>query len=131
MADPVTRMLVAIGVALAGVAHAADVLDPTRPPSPASAASPLPGDGDDGRLVLQSVLLGPDRQVAVVSGLPLTIGDEVRGHRLLRVTHSEAVLQGPSGPVTLSLYPRIERRAVKFTAAGPMKMASSRRKQKP
>jgi MSHA biogenesis protein MshK len=128
--DPLKRSLLAIGIALAGTADAAGPSDPTRPPNATPTSAAAPTDVDAGRLVLQSVLVAPDRRVAVVSGVPLTIGDEVRGHRLLRVTDAEAVLHGPAGPVTLKLYPHIERRPVKFTASVPMKMASSRRKPK-
>ncbi len=130
MADPLKKSLLAIGIALAGTVDAAGPSDPTRPPSAATASVAAPSEVDAGRLVLQSVLVAPDRRVAVVSGVPLTIGDEVQGHRLLRVTDAEAVLQGPAGLVTLKLYPHIERRPVKFDASVPMKMASSRRKPK-
>lgn len=130
MVDPVKRSLLAIGIALAGTAEAAGPSDPTRPPNVATTTAEGQSNVNAVRLVLQSVLVAPDRRVAVVSGVPLAIGDEVQGHRLLRVTEAEVVLKGPAGPVTLKLYPDIERRPVKFAASVPMKMASSRRKPK-
>lgn len=130
MADPLKTSLLAIGIALAGSVEAAGTVDPTRPPVGAMATVAGPREENDGRLVLQSVLVAPDRQIAVVSGVPLAIGDEVQGHRLLRVTDTGAVLQGPTGRINLKLYPDAERRPVKFAASGPMKMASSRRKPK-
>ncbi len=130
MADPLKTSLLAIGIALTGNVEAAGTVDPTRPPEGAMAAAAGPRDANAGRLVLQSVLVAPDRQIAVVSGVPLSIGDEVQGHRLLRVTDTAAVLQGPAGRITLKLYPDAERRPVKFAETGPMKMASSRRKPK-
>lgn len=130
MADALTRAMLAIGIALAGTVQAAEGQDPTRPPDAATAPAAGAATADAGRLVLQSVLVGPDRRVAVVSGMPLTIGDEVMGHRLLRVTGTGVVLQGPAGLVTLSLYPSVVQRIVKLPARGPMKMASTRRKPK-
>ncbi len=130
MADPLKTSLLAIGIAFASTADAAGTADPTRPPEGLMAAGAGPAVAQTGRLVLQSVLVAPDRQIAVVSGVPLAIGDEVQGHRLLRVTDTTAVLQGPAGRVSLKLYPDAERRPVKFASAGPMKMASSRRKPK-
>lgn len=130
MADALTRALLAIGIALAGTVQAAEVQDPTRPPDAATAPASGAVNADAGRLVLQSVLVGPDRRVAVVSGMPVTIGGEVLGHRLLRVTETGVVLQGPAGLVTLTLYPNVVQRIVKLPARGPMKMASSRRKTK-
>jgi hypothetical protein len=130
VADPLKTSLLAIGIVLAGSADAAGTADPTRPPDGVMAPAAAPAEAQTGRLVLQSVLVAPDRQIAVVSGVPLAIGDEVQGHRLLRVTDTGAVLQGPAGRVSLKLYPDAERRPVKFGAAGPMKMASSRRKSK-
>ena len=115
----------------AGPAGTPGTVDPTRPP--AAALAPVDGVGEPAApvLVLQSVLVGPDRQVAVISGVPLSIGEQVLGHTLVRVTTSEARLRGPDGPVILKLIPGVERRTVKVADSRPMKPSWNRRKSKP
>jgi hypothetical protein len=119
--------------ALAGAATpvGAPAVDPTRPPAAAMAPAEGLGEPVAPTLVLQSVLVGPDRQVAVISGVPVSIGEQVLGHTLVRVTTSEARLRGPEGPVILKLIPGVERRTVKVADSRPMKPSWNRRKSKP
>ncbi len=106
-------------------------VDPTRPPAAAMAPAEGVGEPVAPVLVLQSVLVGPDRQVAVISGVPVSIGEQVLGHTLVRVTTSEVRLRGPDGPVILKLTPGAERRTVKVADSRPMKPSWNRRKSKP
>lgn len=104
--------------------------DPTRPPAAAMATPEGTGEPAGPELILQSVLVGPDRQVAVISGMPVSIGEQVLGHTLVRVTTGEARLRGPDGPVTLKLIPGAERRTVKVAESRPMKPSWNRRRPK-
>lgn len=93
----------------ASVASRADSFyDPTRPPpaflppamQPAAASAPA-----EKPLVLQSILLSPQRKIAIISGQSVKVGQSIRGYQLLSLGSSEAQLQGPSGILILKLLP--------------------------
>lgn len=136
MARPCVVAAIVCAVSAATHAGAADpaaarvAADPTRPP--AAAMAPLEGAGEPAvpELILQSVLVGPDRQVAVISGMPVSIGEQVLGHTLVRVTTGEVRLRGADGTVTLKLIPGVERRTVKVAESRPMKASWNRRRSK-
>jgi MSHA biogenesis protein MshK len=79
---------------LASVPAGAQTLaDPTRPP-PALDASRA-GGGADGLPRLQSILIAPragGRQVAVIDGETVRLGDNFRGARVARMTRTEVEL---------------------------------------
>ncbi|MGE0355592.1 MAG: hypothetical protein AB7P08_01630 [Burkholderiales bacterium] len=84
--------------------------DPTRPPAgfeesggkaPATPAGP----------VLQSVLIAPGRQTAIISGRRVALGESYGEARLTRLTDAEAVLEGPGGRTVLRLAPAVKRSA--------------------
>lgn len=105
MAAPVMRCLsacaarlrqVGVGSALLLLAlnsHAQALHDPTRPPD----VSALPAV--EGKAAapagpqLQSVLLSPQRKVAVISGQSVRLGDKYGDARLVRLTDSAATLR--------------------------------------
>jgi len=106
--------------ALAAAASAETLPDPTRPPAsvlaPPADAAAIPGL--DGALVLQSVLIAPDRRSAVISGQSMKVGDTVGGFRLVRVAAGEVTLEGLEGSRTLSLFPDVHKHRV-TTATDP------------
>ncbi|NBB93399.1 MAG: hypothetical protein GVY32_09565, partial [Gammaproteobacteria bacterium] len=68
-------------LALAGPALAReDVRDPTRPPTPAEVAAWF-GNGAEQRerapFRLQSILLAPERRIAIIDGQRLRVGDRL------------------------------------------------------
>jgi len=81
-------------------ALAAPFADPTRPPAS------LGGDGDESVAGprLQSVLIAPDRRVAVISGEQVTIGSRFRGGSVVRITESEVRIRRPGGEESLKLF---------------------------
>lgn len=89
----------------------ASLPDPTRPPMAVSepvAASPeggaLPPSG------LQTIILGKGHQpMAVINGVTIQLGGKVGDATLVRLSESEAVLQGPSGREILYLTPGVEK----------------------
>lgn len=110
MVDRLNRLrrltfLLATGM-LVGPVHAESSLsalpDPTRPPAafyePANDAGEVTGP------VLQSVVIPvKGRPVAVISGQQVTLGGRYGESRLIRLSESEAVLQGPAGALRLPL----------------------------
>ncbi len=86
------------------LAQAAPFQDPTRPPAEfllsGTASAPVSEP-----LVLQSVLLAPQRQIAIINGQRVEVGQKIRGMELLSLSEKQAVLQGPQGRITLYLLP--------------------------
>lgn len=106
----------AFALACATAVHAAPFADPTRPPVVA----------DDGNAMastqgprLESVLIAPDRRIAVISGQQVVVGARVGGSEVLRITESEVVLRGPQGEQTLKLVPENRRPATGKRGATP------------
>jgi MSHA biogenesis protein MshK len=93
------RMLVAAAVLLGayGAAHAQMLRDPTRPPAQLVAlrVGAAGAGGASAAPQLQSVLIGRQaggRQVAVIDGETVRLGDSFRGARVARMTQTEVEL---------------------------------------
>jgi len=94
--------------------------DPTRPPfvaragskvvSVAPAEAPMP--------VLQSVLIGKDRRMAIISGQRFDIGDQVGDARIVRITETEVLLRSGAGHTTLKLFPQVLKRTKNNSGPG-------------
>jgi MSHA biogenesis protein MshK len=100
--------LAALGLgALAATALAAPFADPTRPPGtsdvPASAAPAAAPR-------LQSVLIAPDRRIAVINGESYRLGDRFGDGRVAKISETEVVIRQGSRNEVLKLYPGSERR---------------------
>lgn len=107
MARGMTRRWLCIGaLALSSAGHGAPFGDPTRPPR---------ADGDRGAPLsgprLESVLIAPDRRVAVISGQQVTIGSRFSDGEVVRITESEVLIRRPSGEQSLKLFSGPEKRA--------------------
>ena len=102
--DLIAGLLIA---SLPSVAFAQQMRDPTRPPSVA-AAKPVK-KGARGGMVLQTVVISPERRTAVISGRVLSVGDTVSGFRLTEIREGEVVMKGSRGSRTLSLYPSVSK----------------------
>ena len=100
-------------LALVAVVHAEPLPDPTRPPAAILASSSGVTEAGEpaGGLVLQSILIAPDRRAAVISGRSMTVGDAIGGFRLVRVAPTEVMLEGSDGVRTLKLFPDVTKRA--------------------
>lgn len=97
-----TRLLASVlAFAAAGGAFGAPFGDPMRPPTTfdgeATAGSPAGPR-------LESVLIAPDRRVAVISGEEVTIGSRFRDGEIVRITESEVVIRRPGGEQRLTLF---------------------------
>jgi len=102
--------LPAIGILLlaAAAARAAPFTDPMRPPSAAGIEAPGPTAVDGPRL--ESVLIAPDRRVAVINGQQVSVGGKVGSGEVVRITESEVVIRGVGGDATLKLVPEYMKR---------------------
>ena len=87
-------------------AHSQTLRDPTRPPG-ASSIKGGPGVALDS-LVLQSILISPERKVAVISGKLVTPGESVEGYMLVAIAENEAVLKNGDKVRRLHLYPSVD-----------------------
>lgn len=98
--------------AFAAAAHAQALLDPTRPPSGFNLAvsGVNPAVVAVAPLVLESVLIHPDVRSAIISGERLTLGQKIRGLRLIRIGETEVVLLEGGERRTLKLYPGVQKK---------------------
>lgn len=121
-------LLFSLAMLLTTSAGAADVSpaldDPTRPP-----ASVVGADGSasaSGSIGLTSVMLPKKgKATAVIDGQVVEIGGQVRDARLVRVSETSAVLEGPGGIERLYLTPDVEKKMI------VTKGAVKRQKDKP
>jgi hypothetical protein len=81
--------------------------DPTRPPSEEYKVGASGARESRSGMVLQTVLISPDRQAAVISGRLMSLGDTISGFRLAEIHESEVVMKGHSGTRTLRLFPDV------------------------
>ncbi|MBK9218474.1 MAG: hypothetical protein IPO35_11770 [Uliginosibacterium sp.] len=103
------NVLMAVCLMAASAGLQADALhDPMRPP-PAFMPGSLPAVTASAPLekplVLQSVLLSPQRKLAIISGQGVKLGQSVRGYQLVGLSSKEARLLGENGLVVLKLMP--------------------------
>jgi MSHA biogenesis protein MshK len=85
--------------------------DPTRPPSHGAVAT---GVTSRGGLVLQSTLVSPERQVAVISGQSLTVGGKIGDAKVIAIRPFEVVLSRSGKESALRMLPKsdVEKRIV-------------------
>ena len=110
-------MVMAIVVAISG-AQAQALTDPTKPPSATSALSGSPGAQEETTgTQLQSILISSGRKVAVINGTMVPLGGMVGEARVVRITETQVVLKKGEETEVLKMYPGIDKRAVKRSAA--------------
>jgi MSHA biogenesis protein MshK len=106
-----SRLLAALAIAAAGPVLAAPFADPTRPPT--VSGSERPGAALPAGPRLESVLIAPDRRLAIVSGQELTIGSRLGDGEVIAITESEVRIRRPGGEESLKLFvPDAQRRPV-------------------
>ena len=100
-----SKMVLAILAFTAGTVDAASFADPTRPATFTPGAAPMP----TGRPRLESVLIAPDRRIAIISGQRVQLGDRVGGAQVVSITESAVVLRNGLNSETLPLFPQLKR----------------------
>jgi MSHA biogenesis protein MshK len=96
--------------AVAGTAGAAPFADPTRPPS-GSDSAPAALDGAPAGPRLESVLIAPDRRIAVISGQRVSLGGKFGEGRVVRITETEVSIREGATTQVLKLFPESQKRA--------------------
>lgn len=105
-----------MGMAAAG-ARAQALTDPTRPPSAAMLSGSPAALEETAGTQLQSILLSSGRKVAVINGTMVPLGGMVGEARVVRITETQVVLKKGDETEVLKMYPDIEKRPVKRSAA--------------
>ncbi|MAZ43643.1 MAG: hypothetical protein CMF48_00495 [Legionellales bacterium] len=100
-------ILVISAVALSSTVLAAELADPTRPVNyKGPYLGPIGGAGVAAEsLQLNSILYSETRQVAVINGQSLKVGDKIGGLTLEKVWADKVNLKGANQSVVLSLNP--------------------------
>ena len=115
MAGILRFVFVVLVLGMAVPLRAEPFFDPTRPPeafltpelqavSKARLTAPV--------LVLESVLLSPQRKAALINGQRVELGQRIGEYRLEALGNAYARLLGPRGVITLKLIPQKTRAAV-------------------
>lgn len=104
------------GLAPAYAAAGDSLVGPPDPTRPSSALS----DGDGVTtgvhgLVLQSVLIAPQRRLAVINGRTLAVGERIGDATVAAIQPHEVVVKRASGELTLRLVPRYISRSTSAT----------------
>jgi MSHA biogenesis protein MshK len=86
-------------------AVAQQLRDPTRPPSLIDEGEGVVNEGP----VLQSILIAPDRKVAIISGQAVRVGEQFNGARLVSISETQVVLRNGNEVRTLNLFPDIDK----------------------
>jgi len=77
--------------------------DPTRPATASDGAGAAGGSEAGPRV--ESILIAPDRRVAVINGETVTLGGRIAAGEVVRINESEVVVRGVEGERTLTLLP--------------------------
>lgn len=111
------RLAFILGLACAGAAQGAPFADPTRPPVLAEPVQGSAATSEGPRL--ESILIAPDRRIAVISGQQVVVGAKVAGGEVMAITESEVVIRGADGLQSLKLVPQVRQ-----LPAGPKRGAT-------
>jgi hypothetical protein len=125
-ANTILRMA-CLALLMGGIATAQSqtMRDPTRPPG-VSAVRTVPGAAPGG-LVLQSILISPERKAAVISGKVVGPGESVDGYMLVAIAENEAVLRNGDKIRRLRLYPSVDMKRQKDISGGTSGIQSGSR----
>jgi MSHA biogenesis protein MshK len=110
------RAIFLLGVSAASLAHAAPFADPTRPPNvfdEGGAATAPAGPR------LESVLIAPDRRLAVISGQQVRLGGKYGEGQVVRITETEVVIRNGEATETLRLLPEAQKRPARSDKRAP------------
>lgn len=105
--------------ALADVADVAALNDPTRPPGRSSlkkssgiAATPT------ARLELTSILVAPERRVAIINGHPVQVGERIGDYRVVDIQFDVVLVKNDSRVISLTLKSGVVKKSVMLPAKG-------------
>jgi MSHA biogenesis protein MshK len=99
------------------IAHAEQFADPTRPPESMGMGA-LGEQGVSSAPMLQSVLISPERRLAIINGKTLKQGEKFGNATVTKITETEVVLQNGKDKQTLKLFPDIQKRIASDAGSG-------------
>ncbi len=105
----------AAGLALAVMAQAENLPDPTKAP-----VGYATGETVASGPVLQSILISPTRRIAVISGKTLHVGDSFEDAKVVSINENEVVLMSGGGKQVLRLYPLLRKTAADNRPGGKL-----------
>lgn len=115
MADRMKRLMMALPVLLLGgiaLAQSGGLSDPTRPPASID-IGPTGAAQDAGPVGLQTIIRRKGaKPLAVINGETVALGGKVGEQRVVKITETEVVLEGPTGREVLSMTPGVEKKLV-------------------
>ena len=99
------------------IVSSAQLQDPTRPPDYQSVATQNKVPVSNG-WILSSILISPERRVAIINGTAVQVGDMVGDIRVISIDTAEVLIQQGNKQIALTLIPetfrtRIEKRPAK------------------
>ena len=108
------RLMLALALAFAPAVFAQGLTDPTRPPT-----APLPGGGasDEPTSQLQSILISPNRRLAVINGQTVALGGRVGDATLTQISETGVVLKRGDLLESLPLLPGVAKQPVRRSRA--------------
>ena len=109
------RAIFVLGVSAASLAHAAPFADPTRPPNVLSEEVAATPAGPR----LESVLIAPDRRLAVISGQQVRLGGKYGEGQVVRITETEVVIRNGEATESLRLLPEVQKQPARSDKRAP------------
>ena len=111
------RAAIAAASLCCAAVQAAPFNDPTRPP--VISETPAESGGTAGGPRLESVLIAPDRRIAVINGQQVVVGARVGAGQVVSISETEVVIRGGGRSQTLKLLPDAKRPAEKKKGTAP------------
>ena len=109
------RAIFLLGLSAASLAQAAPFADPTRPPIILSEEGVAATSGPR----LESVLIAPDRRLAVIGGQQVRLGGKYGEGQVVRITETEVVIRNGDATETLRLLPEAQKQPARSDKRAP------------
>lgn len=107
MATNLRILLFALLIGATQAAQAEGLPDPTRPAIDLGGSGVGAAPTEPAQQGLQSVIISPRHQAAIINGQTVSVGDKVGDARLVEVRENSVVLQGPRGRRVMELFPGV------------------------
>lgn len=111
------RAAIAVACFSCAAALAAPFNDPTRPP--VISETPTASGGTAGGPRLESVLIAPDRRVAVINGQQVVVGARIGAGQVVSISETEVVIRAGDRSQTVKLLPDATRSTEKKKGTTP------------
>lgn len=108
-------MVGVLSVVIQTSAHAQEIKDPTRPPGSISPAGETLQTSIDP--VLQSVLIAPNRKLAIIDGQTVKLYAKFGDQTLVKITETSVVLKRGAQLQTLNLHPDFSKKLIQSTSS--------------